>query len=99
MRSRRRAILLLVISSVLVLCGEFFVLNPRSLGMYSRSSHWWEDVVFNNFGHHDWMENVRMSCDTFQYLYDQLRPQIQRKNTCIRRSVSTECRVAITFGF
>ena len=96
MRSRRRAILLLVISSVLVLCGEFFVPNPRSLWMYSRSTHWWEDVVLSNFGHHDWMENFRMSRDTFQYLCDQLRPQIQRKNTRMRRSVSTERRVAIT---
>lgn len=95
MRSRRRAILLLAISSVLVPCGEFFVPNPRNLWMYSRSTHWWEDVVLSNFGHHDWMENFRMSRDTFQYLCDQLRPQIERKNTRMRRSVSTERRVAL----
>ena len=37
-----------------------------------------------------------MSRETFQYLCDQLRPLIQKQNTRMRRSVSTERRVAIT---
>ena len=49
-----------------------------------------------NFGEHDWIENFRMSRETFHILCNQLRPLIQKQNTHMRRSVSTECRVAIT---
>ena len=62
----------------------------------SRSSRWCEDIILGTFGHHDWMENFRMSRATFQYLCNQLRPLIQKQNTRMRRSVSTEHRVAIT---
>ena len=96
MRARRKAVLLLALSSLLVMYAEFFIPNPRSLWMQSRSSQWWEDVVLCNFGQHDWMENFRMSRDTFQYLCNQLRPLIQKQNTRMRRCVSTERRVAIT---
>ena len=95
-QSRRKVILLLYTSSILVLCADFLVPNPRRLWMHLWSTQWWEDVVLNNFGPHDWMENFRMSRDTFQYLCDQLRPLIQKQDTCMRRSVSTERRVAIT---
>ena len=95
MKVRRRAALVLAMSSVLVLCAGFFIPNPRSLWMFSRSSQWWEDVL-GSFEQHDWMENFRMSRDTFQYLCDQLRPLIQKQKTHMRESVSTEHRLAIT---
>ena len=95
-RAKRRALLVVAMSSILVLCAHVFIPNPRSLWIHSRSSQWWEDVVLGNFGPHDWMENFRMSRETFQYLCDQLRPLIQKQNTRMRRSVSTERRVAIT---
>lgn len=74
----------------------FFIPNPRGLWIFPRSSQWWEDVVLGSFEQHDWMENFRMSRDTSQYLCDQLRPLIQKQNMCMRESVSTECRLAIT---
>ena len=96
MRRRRRAVLLLAMSTVLALCSELFVPNPRSMWAFPRSSDWWENVVLANFGRHDWMENFRMSRETYQYLCDQLRPLIKKQSTRLRRPVSTESRVAIT---
>ena len=95
-QARRKVILLICMSSIQVLCADFLVPNPRRLWMHSRSTQWWEDVVLNNFGPHDWMENFGMSRDTFQYLCDQLKPLIQKQDTRTRRSVSTERQVAIT---
>lgn len=94
--ARRNAVLLLAMSTVLVLCAEFFVPNPRSLWICSRSCEWWERVVLGTFGQQDCIENFRMSRDTFNYLCDQLRPLIQKQNTRMRKSISTERRVAIT---
>ena len=93
---KRRTLLLLAMSSVLTLFSHLFIRNARSVWMHSRSSHWWEDVVLGNFGECDWIENFRMSRETFHYLCNQLRPLIQKQNTRMRRSLSTERRVAIT---
>ena len=96
LRARKRAILLLTTYSVIAFCSDLLVPNPRSIWVYPRSSHWWEDVVLRNFSAHDWMENFRVSRDTFQYLCDQLRPLIRKQDTRMRKCVSTERRVAIT---
>ena len=95
MTRRRRAVLLLAMSTALALCSKLFVPNPRSVWAFFRFSDWWENIVLANFGPHDWMENFRMSRETFQYLCNQLRPVITKQNTRLRRPVSTERRVAI----
>lgn len=96
MQARRKGIIFLSTYSVLILCANYLLPNPRSVWMHKRSSHWWANVVLNNFRPHDWMENFRMSKSTFMYVCDQLRPLIQKQNTRMRKPVSTECRVAIT---
>ena len=95
MQSRRKAVFFLCTTSVLLLCADLLIPNPRSVWMHTRSTRWWEDVL-GHFVPHDWMENFRMSRETFQYLCDQLRPLVQKQNTRMRRPVSTEHRVAIT---
>ena len=96
MKRRRRAVLLLAMLTALALGSKLLVLNPRSVWAFPRSSDWWQYVVLANFGQHDWMENYRMSRETFPYLCNQLRPVIMKQNTRLRRPISTECRVAIT---
>ena len=64
--------------------------------MRPRSSRWWEDVVLQTFREHGWIENFRVSKDTFQYLCDQLRPVIEKQNTNMRECISLKRRVAIT---
>ena len=44
----------------------------------------------------DWIENFRVSRETFYYLCEKLRPRIERQNTHLRRSICVEHRVAIT---
>ena len=87
---------LLCTAILLVVNTKFSVPNPRSTWVFQRSSHWWEDVVLRNFACDDWMENFRMSRETFYYLCDKVRPVIEKQNTRMRRCVSTEHRVAIT---
>ena len=53
-------------------------------------------MVLQTFGSHDWVENFRMKKETFQYLRNQLRPSIERRDTQLRSAISVEHRVAIT---
>lgn len=61
-----------------------------------RSDHWWNHIVLQTFSANDWIENFRMSKQTFSYLCQRLSPCLQRQNTTMRRSISVEQRVAIT---
>ena len=94
-RAQRRAVLLLCLSVIVVLGTELLVPNPRTTWIYHRSSHWWEEGVLGSFTEHNWMENFRMTQETFIYLCDQLKAEIEKQNTRMR-CVSTERRVAIT---
>lgn len=60
-----------------------------------RSTHFWDHVVLQCFSPADWLENFRMRRETFNYLCDQLRPIISRRDTLLRKAISTERRVAI----
>ena len=84
-----------MLATVLAVHAEMFIPNPRSCWRYPRSSEWWESVVLSSFEHRDWMENFKMSRDTFMYLYNQLRPVI-KKNIHMQQALATEQRVAIT---
>jgi len=44
----------------------------------------------------DWIENFRVSRDTFLFLCNQLKPAIQRKDTQLRKAICIEHRLAIT---
>ena len=61
-----------------------------------KSSHWWEHVVLRRFTERDWLENVRISRDTFYFLCGKLRPVIAWQNTRFRRCICVEKRLAIT---
>ena len=62
----------------------------------TRSSQWWEYVVLRTFTHLDWMENFRVSKETFMYICGNLRPIIERQDTKLRKAICVEHRVAIT---
>ena len=65
-RSRKKVVLVITMAAVLsMLASELFAVSPRSIWMRPRSSRWWEDIVLANFESHDWIENFRMSRDTF----------------------------------
>ena len=60
---------------------------------------WWEHVVLSTFTAEDWMENFRVSRETFVYLCTRIRPIIERQDTTMRRAISTEHRIAITLWY
>jgi hypothetical protein len=57
----------------------------------------WEQVVNSTFTQQDWLENFCMSRSTFLYHCDVLWSGIEKQNTIMRRAVSTEKRVALTW--
>ena len=61
-----------------------------------KSTHFWDQIVMRTFTSEDWIENLRVNCETFLYLCDQLKPVIQRQDTPLRRSISVQHRLAIT---
>jgi len=95
-KSRRRLLMALVgllfLTAVMELCNR----QDRIIWMHPRSSNWWENVVLQSFGPRDWLDNFRVSRETFHYLCEQLRPLIQKKTTVMRRPESVPRRIAIT---
>ena len=57
-----------------------------------RSNIWWNDIVLKSFTPKDWLENFRMSKQTFWYL---CMSALQRHDTVMCQSISLEKRVAI----
>lgn len=66
------------------------------LASLNRSSYWWDHIVLKTFTPVDWMENFRVSRETFHYLCQKLGPVIQRKNTQLRNAIPVNKRLAIT---
>ena len=69
---------------------------PRQLWALPCSSNWWGNIVLNNFGPHDWMQNFRMSRESFYYLCGQLKHLLEKQTMRLRKPLSVEQRVAIT---
>ena len=55
--------------------------------MHERSSTWWDRIVNQCFKGRDWLENFRMSRDTFLYLCKELKPAIERQDSVLRRAI------------
>ena len=53
----------------------------------------------SSFTRTDWLENFRVSEETFLYLCNKLRNSITRTDTTMRKAISTEKRVALTLWF
>lgn len=63
---------------------------------YYRSAEWWRGVLAGLYGDGWWVENMRMTRETFQLVCSELRPYIERQNTRFRQPISVEARVAVT---
>ncbi|KAK6493735.1 protein ANTAGONIST OF LIKE HETEROCHROMATIN PROTEIN 1-like, partial [Huso huso] len=66
----------------------------RSVWTHIRSTDWWERIV-GNFTDAQWLNNFRMSQETFEYLCQRLAPTLQRSATKFRLCVPVHKRVAI----
>ncbi|XP_067302878.1 uncharacterized protein [Pseudorasbora parva] len=65
-----------------------------SVWTFNRSSEWW-DVIVPGFTNTQWLENFRMSEETFAYLCNKVRPAMERQDTNFRVCVPLKKRVAI----
>ena len=55
--------------------------------------------MLQTFSAADWIENFRVSQETFTYLCQQLQPAIEKQNTQLRNSLSVEKRVGVTLWY
>ena len=69
---------------------------PFTCTAICRSDHWWSYIVQQTFTQSDWIENFRMSHQTFTYLCQQLAPVIEHQNTRMRKAIAVKQRVAVT---
>ena len=72
------------------MCSTSFIYIHADLRAGGRST-----VVLKTFTERDWIENFRMSKQTFHYLCDQIRAEIFCENTNYRLAIPVEKRVAI----
>ncbi|KAJ3581651.1 hypothetical protein NHX12_019472 [Muraenolepis orangiensis] len=61
---------------------------------HPRSLYWWDSIV-PDFSPHEFMQNFRVSRESFDYICDRLHDIIGRRNTNFRLSVPLRKRVAI----
>ncbi|XP_063062975.1 uncharacterized protein LOC134455685 [Engraulis encrasicolus] len=73
-------------------CTEVMCL--KSVWTYPRSSDWWEHTAMA-YNDEQWLNDFRVSRETFDYLCRALRPALQRRNTSFRLAIPLEKRVAI----
>ncbi|XP_060761383.1 uncharacterized protein LOC132871280 [Neoarius graeffei] len=65
-----------------------------SVWSFNRTSEWWDTIV-PSFSTAQWIENFRMSEETFDYLCNKLRPAMKLQDTTFRRCMSLKKRVAV----
>lgn len=69
--------------------------RPRDVWSRDRSEDWWQRIVLGTFTQKQWLENFRMSRDTFMELCNELSDIIKPKPNCVREPVSVDRRVGI----
>ena len=71
----------------------------QALWVQVRSSMWWDHIVGSNFMAGDWLANFRVSRNTFLFMYNELKHDIIKNDTVMRKVIPVEQRVAITLCF
>ena len=62
--------------------------------VHPRSSHWWDTIV-PDFDAQQFVQNFRVSRESFQYICGEIRDVLEKKNTNYRLCVPVQKRVAI----
>ena len=96
-RQRRYRMVFVFLLLVSTLTSKLHI--ERSIWVKERSSDFWDYIVNRIFIETDWYENFRMRKETFEYLYNELKAHIEKKNTHLRKSIPAKLRVAVTIWF
>ena len=80
-------------------CARVFCVCIIKYIFNDRSDYWWSHIVLFTFSNNDWLENFRMSQNTFDLLCSALEPNISKRKTRMREPLPVKKRVAITLWF
>ena len=94
-QSRQRVML----SLLLCCCAVSLFMPTRAVWVRDRSRVWWDHIVGATFTPDDWLTNFRMSRNTFLYLCNELKAELVRSDTIMRKAISVEKRVAVTLWY
>ena len=83
-----------VLASMFVILLYGFVRERRIRSFHKPSQSYWEGAN-RYWTDRMWVENLRMRKTTFDFICNQLQPLLIKKNTCFRRAIAVEARVAI----
>ena len=64
-----------------------------------RTGKWWQNFQDNVVILEEWIENFRLSKETFNELCDDLRPFLTKSDTTMRKAISIETQIAITLYY
>ena len=95
-QARERMLFAIILSAA---CTFTLMKPSKVLWSKERSGIWWEETVLKAFVDKDWIENFRMSRSTFMYLCNEIREEIQKNDTVMRKACSVEKRVGISLWF
>jgi len=70
--------------------------RERGLWRRERSSRWWERIVLETFTDQQWVENFRMTKETFEMLCDLLEDHLKPRENAFRDALDVKKQVAIT---
>ena len=88
--------LLLVVAIILTIASFNTSAMVRTIWMKERSGDWYDNIVLGTFTHREWIENFRMTKETFLYICNELRSYIEKQDTKLRKAIPVDKRVAIT---
>ena len=71
-------------------------LSDRTVWCHEKSLEWWTKISRGLVDDSWWLNNLRMTRNTFKYLYCEVGPFISKKTTQIRECINVERRVAVT---
>ena len=57
----------------------------RMIWTKTRGDFWWNETVSKAFSNSDWLDNFRMSHQTFVYICNEVREKIQKQNTSMQK--------------
>ena len=93
-RQRRHKMVFLFLLLASTLTSQLHI--ERSICVKERSSDFWDYIVNRTFNQNDWYENFRMGKETFEYLCNELKVYIEKKDTWLHQAIPVKLRLAIT---
>ena len=68
---------------------------PRRAWAWERNQFWSESLLAGNFVDEWWKENFRLSRETFNYIVEIVRPEMERADTNMKTVIPVHTRVAV----